>query len=334
MRKWWASLADPIRRILIEIYDEWRLRFTDGGDPLPQIDNEYHIPRRALSLIIEGRYRYVRKVLAEKILLKVDPCLFDSILSVYKQQTKSFRDMIQQRYQSVYEGKDPEFNAKVLLDIFLEVAPTERHPTGPEMSVEYCNGLLERMQNEMDRWNQLAAESLSSDETLWNEQTIRDMNELHEKFDTFDRSFPRNNIALPAEDFCTGTMVERFLRQQLLSASPVCIHSDEYKLKDECKKIIKDMDNTNNMSQAELSLHQTKIQETATAYENVSKYQHTREHAMLALIPLLPNLSKADAKRLIYVLFTKFTSEKRTTKVTNSLSHEFKTIWFNNMPGQ
>ena len=330
MRKWWASLADPIRLTLIEIYNELRLRFTDGGDPLPQIDNEYHIPQRALSLIIEGRYRYVRKVLAEKILLKVDPSLFDSILSVYKQQTKSFRDMIQQRYQSVYEGKDPEFNAKVLLDIFLEVAPTERHPTGPEMSVEYCNGLLERMQNDMNRWNQLATTSLSSDETLWNEQTIRDMNDLHKKFDTFDRSFPRNNIPLPAEDFRTGTMVERFLRQQLLSASPVCIHSNEYKLKDECKKIIKEINNTNGMSQAELAKHQSKIQETATAYENFSKYHHTREHAMLALIPLLPNLSKADAKRLIYTLFIKFTSEQRTTKVTNSLSHEFKTIWFNN----
>jgi len=327
MRKWWGSLADPIRRTLIEIYDEWRSRFTDGGE-LPQITDANDIPHRALSFIVEGRYQYFRKALAEKILSRVDPSLFDSILTVYKQQTTSFIDKIQQRYKSVYERKDPEFNAKVLLDIFLEVAPTERHPMGPEMSVEYCNGLLERMQNEMDRWNQLAAESLSSDETLWNEQTMRDMIELEQKFDTFDRRFPRN----PSKEFDTGRLVERFLRQQLISPSLNLILPEAYKLKDECTKIIMEMNNTNDMSQAELASHHSKIQEAATAYENFSKYHHTREHAMLALIPLLPNLSKADAKRLIYALFIKFTSKRRQIVAESSLSKEFGTLWVKDVP--
>jgi len=330
MRKWWGSLADPIRRTLIEIYDEWRSRFTDGDD-LPQITNENNIPKKALSFIVEGRYKYFREVLAEKILLKVDPSLFDSILTIYKEQTKAFIDKIYQRYQSVYEGKDPETNAKLLLDIFLEVAPSKRHPSGPDMSVEYCNGLLERMQNDMDRWNQLATSSLSSDETLWNEQTISDMDDLYQKFDTFEYLRSHRNPRNPSKEFDTGLLVERFLRQQLISPSPVCILTSCYTLQN-CEKTIKEINNTNDMSQAELAKHQTKIQGMATTYETASKYHHTREHAMLALIPLLPNLSKADAKRLIYALFTKFTSERRQTVVENGLCKEFNTLWANNVP--
>ena len=329
MRKWWGSLADPVRRTLIEIYDEWRSRFTDGDD-LPQITDASDIPHRALSFIVQGRYQYFRKALAEKILSRVDPCLFDSILTVYKQQTTLFIDKIYQSYKSVYEGKDPETNAKVILDIFLEVAPTERYPTGPEMSVEYCNGLLERMQNDMDRWNQLATESLSSDETLWNEQTMRDMLELEQKFDTFDRRFPRN----PSKEFDTGRLVERFLRQKLISPSLNPILPEDYKLEDECKKMIKSLnDDTNAMSQAELATHHAKIQETATTYEHFSKYHHTREHALIALIPLLPNLSKADAKKLIYVLFIKFTNDRRKTRRESSLSRDqFSRLWAYNIP--
>ena len=331
MRKWWGSLADPLRRTLIEIYNEWRSRFTDG-DNLPQITNANNIPREALSFIIEGKYKYFREVLAERILLKIDPSLFDSILTVYKEQTKAFIDKIYQSYKSVYEGKDPETNAKVLLDIFLEVAPTERHPIGPEMSVEYCNGLLERMQNDMDRWNQLATSSLSSDETLWNEQTIQYMDEFYQKFDTFDYLRSYRNPRNPSKEFDTGLLVERFLRQQLISPSPVCILTSRHTVQNVCEKTIKEMNNANDMSQAELALHQTKIQEAATAYENFSKYHHTREHALIALIPLLPNLSRADAKRLVYALFTKFTSERLTTLAENSLSKEFNTLWTNNIP--
>ena len=329
MKKWWSSLADPIRSVLIEIYNEWRLRFTDG-DNLPQIANANDVPLEALSFIIEGKYIYFRKVLAEKILSKFDPSLSDSIFTVYKQQTNSFSDKIQQSYQSVYEGKDSELNAKVLLDILLEVAPSERHSVGLDMSTEYCRRLMERMQNGLDLWNQLANASLTSDDTLWDPQTLKDMKELHQKFDTFERN---GSLTEPSREFDMGLMVERFLRQQLISPSPVCAIAARYTLKDMCKKTIDDITNdTSAMSHADLASRHSKIQKTAIAFEKFSTYYHTREHAMLALIPLLPNLSRADAKRLIYALFTKFTCSRRRIQVESELSKDICRLWVGNIP--
>ena len=347
MKKWWSSLSDPIQSVLIEIYNEWRLRFTDG-DNLPQIANASDVPHEALSFIVEGKYIYFRKVLAEKILSKFDPSLLDSIFTVYKQQTKSFSDKIQQTYQSVYEGKDSELNAKVLLDIFLEVAHSERHylrdiflevaPSerhsfyGPEMTTEYCNGLMERMQNALDIWNQLANASLTSDDTLWDPQTLKDMIELPQKFDTFER---RGTLTQePSREFDTGFMVERFLRQQLISPGPVCTIPAWYNFdRDTCKKTINGItDDTSAMSHADLESHHSKIQETAIAFKNFSTYYHTREHAMIALIPLLPNLSRADAKRLIYALFTKFTCGRRNNQVESELSRDISRLYVDNVP--
>ena len=148
--------------------------------------------------------------------------------------------MIRQRYQSIYEGTDSELSAKVLLDICLDTLPSrwqhaqdpqDLHPQDlPKMTTEYCSELLERMQNALNRWNEVA-ESCQRDDILWDAQTINEMKELAANFDTYRETYSE-------EELCPGLMVERFLRQTLSSVS-VAKGVNHYSLDTDCKEIIK-----------------------------------------------------------------------------------------------
>ena len=156
------------------------------------------------------------------------------------------------------------------------------------MTTEYCSELLERMQNALNRWNEVA-ESCQRDDILWDAQTINEMKELAANFDTYRETYSE-------EELCPGLMVERFLRQTLSSVS-VAKGVNHYSLDRDCKEIIKGAKEhvNNQLSPPKLAAWEVKVRQTSVEYQNFSCYHHTREHSMMALIPVLPNLSSDEA---------------------------------------
>jgi len=334
--QWWNELSKPLRKLLVTLYNEisfeeaLRLKSNDPDQ----------VPIEALKLIVESRYPYFRYKIAKYFWRDIDPDLCESLFKIYHEQSCHFCDTIRREYLPVYGDEiKPERSANLLLDIFLEVRPVSEHTDAPEMSSAYCYGLMDRMVEAMDRWDQLIGTIKEDENVLWDHQTIVDINTIALKFDINDyrlrRALDRNVVPILHNEFDVRSMETRYLNQVLSSDTMNDIpdfRSLKVKLKQIHKKMIDQKDLFGQMPQNELTNLMSEFQKTMEKFNMLGKYCHIREHAMIALVPLLSNLCAFDSKRLVYALFIQFRGGDRSRCLRRSSKDEMSDLYSQGIP--
>ena len=299
--KYWLEASEPIRQLIVTVYNnEVATRFSDA-DSLPvDTPTSEVVPLDALKLIFGLPYTYFREKVANKIWRDIEPSLRDQIFEMYHRQTETFCEAIQEEYQSVYsETCSLEYNAKQLLDIFLNVPL--RHDDRPRfpgsLTVEACDTFVERMEEAMNRWNELIDLSKTDDEVLWDPQTIAEL-------ESFDLMFghTRSRERQCTLEFCVPQMVTEFLYRNLS-------HEKEIPKREEFTKAVEKFgadyirSNAMTLSYSESVERDNRAMCLVNDFRALSSHIYERHHAMIALLPLLPHLSVHDCKRLVNALF-------------------------------
>ena len=104
-------------------------------------------------------------------------------------------------------------------------------------------------------------------------------------------------------EFCVPELVTEFLRRTLSSTQKIPI----FKFRDKVKKFWDDYIGkatpVKQLPYPEYLEFETRALRLQQDFRTLSTSVHTRHHAMIALLPLLPHLSRHDTKRLLYALF-------------------------------
>ncbi|KAK1733663.1 hypothetical protein QTG54_015706 [Skeletonema marinoi] len=308
--KFWSGLAETVRQLLVTVYNEKVAGYVNGVEQIPKELATTEVPLDHLKLMFELRYQFFRGEIAERIWIDLDPRLREQIYDIYHQQARVLCEAIKDEYHSVYsDTSSPERNAKLLLDIFLEVPRDNKQPELPTLTTEYCDNLLDRMEETMSRWNELIEEVKSDEGVLWNPQTIIELNSFESMFGHGDRSsYIQSQLRdgkvmnLPSLEFCVPRLVAEFLYQKLSATQRI---PDYYQFGRDARQyfdeyIRKGQPPTSHSRTVERN---TRGETLVREFRPLSTFVHTREHAMTALIPLLPHLSKEDSKRLVYAIF-------------------------------
>ncbi len=307
--KWWVALAEPVRQLLLATYAQLAERF-DNVEPLPADMKSIEVPTEKVKFLLGLTHRHGRKEVAETIFRDLDPDLSGQLFKIYHQQARAYSEAIRQNYHdSVYSNENTlEYNAKILLDIFLEVPCVDDDivlPTAP-LASENCDELLARMVASMDRWNELVHQVKSDDNVLWNPETAIELRYFYQLWGhTHDKFFnwrERGTVTDTTLQFCVPNMVKAFLCRTLGGnqklPSYYWTERDGQKYFEELRSGNYDLNSdyiSSGMAQRAFDL--------VNDFRALSIYTNTKEHAMMALVPLLKNLSQFDAKRLIYALF-------------------------------
>ena len=311
--KFWRGLAETVRQLFVTVYNEKVAGHTVDVEQIPEELAMTEVPLDHLKLMFELPYHFFREKIAESIWIDLDPKLREQIYDMYHQQARMLCEAIKDEYHSVYSDTSaPERNAKFLLDIFLEVPRNNKQPELPTLTTEYCDNLLDRMEETMSRWNELIEEVKSDEGVLWNPQTIIELNSFESMFGHCYRSSymvqsqlrDGKVVNLPTLEFCVPRLVAEFLYQKLSATQRIPDYSqfgrDARQFFDEYIRYRKGQQPTSHSRTVERN---TRGETLVREFRPLSTFIHTREHAMTALIPLLPHLSKEDSKRLVYALF-------------------------------
>lgn len=307
--KWWLPLAEPIRRLLLATYAQLAERFSDV-EPLPSDMKSTEVPIEKVKFLLELIYQHGRKEVAETIFRDLDPSLCGQLFKIYHQQARAYSAAIRQNYHSVYSHDDTlEHNAKILLDIFLEVPCVDDDffilPTAP-LASESCDELLARMEAAMNSCNELVHRLKYDDGVLWNPETVIDLRSFFQMWGhTSDKCNWRRQY-LTATDttlqFCVPEMLKAFLCRTLGGKQKLRSH---YSIANDVQKLFEEVKIGNyglNSDCISSGICQ-RASNLVNDFRAVSIYTNIKEHAMMALVPLLKNLSQFDAKRLVYALF-------------------------------
>ena len=205
---------------------------------------------------------------------------------------------------------DLKYNAKILLDVFLEVPNDPAEGKHPRMTSGYCDKFLGRMEESMNCWNELTEQVRTDDGVIWEPETLT---ELQVFKPMWSACHSRREYVPPSLEFSTPVLVKRFLFQILSSKQPIPNFGS---LEDEAEEWVRDVkkgtDENGNIREMPFFAEHVEFNAcTAKVLEKFrifSTYIHIREHAMIALIPLLQHLSEFDAKRLVYALFIEQTN--------------------------
>lgn len=312
INKFWLGTSEVVRKLCVTVYnDEVASKFSDT-DHIPLDTPTLEVPPDTLKLIFELRYEYFREKIADRIWHDMDPSLREQIFEIYRRQAETFCEAIQEEYANVYsETSSLEHNAKVLLDIFLEVPP--HHDDDPRfrgaLTAEACDTFVDRMEEAMDRWNELIGLAKTDYNVLWDPQT---MNEL----DSFELMFGhtiykyRRGMRTPTLEFCVTEMVEEFLYSKLSSLQKIPKHSE---FEREVTKFYDDYAVSNDamsLSHSENVEREARGMRLVQDFRTFTSFIYTRDHAMFALVPLLPHLSRHDCKRFVYALFIQLEDDR------------------------
>ena len=299
--KFWLEAGEKIRQLIVTVYNEdVASRFSDV-DPISDDTPTLEVPLDTLKLIFDLDYGYFREKLANRIWSDIEPILCEQIFQIYYQQAEMLCEATQEEYRSVYsETSSLEYNAKVLLDIYLEVpARHEDNPRFPgSLTVEACDTFPERIEAAMNRWNDLVRLAKTDEDVLWDPQTIDEL----ESFDLMFGQTCRRGIIYTL-DYCVPEMVTEFLYRKLSSAQKV---PNSLSFKNDVKKFCDDYAGPNSamsLPYSESVERDARAMRLVQDFRTLSTYIYTRHHAMIALLPLLQHLSTHDCKRLVYALF-------------------------------
>ncbi|EJK77367.1 hypothetical protein THAOC_00806 [Thalassiosira oceanica] len=293
-KNWWESLAAPLKNLISEAY----------GEHLPD-----DLPYETLDFITQGNATLLHKM--NEILWR-DCQLVDAIMKVYRQHSSWISGMIRKHYSAVYGDAPPCETAKILLDIILEVTADQPYPNGlpslsslPKMTTSYCDSLPKRINQTLDRWNDLARAAQKDDDVAWSQSTLAELDEFADKFEC--SGYGRSELmGCLHHEFNPERMVTRFMYDTLSSNTRAF---DRFKMKEDIKNAISSLEefNANNQPAAKALEVMGKCDTAVDEFRRLSHYMHIREHAMLALIPLLPSLSRKDSAKLIWACFVDMT---------------------------
>jgi hypothetical protein len=294
VKQWWLSLTESLRETLVDIYH-------NRYGALPEFEDTTEIPLENLHQI--ASVPLIRGDLERKIWKEADADVKETLLDFFLKISGLFLDAIRNEYSNVYGERSSEMNAKLLLEVFLEVS----HPSVanfPDMTREYCELLPDRLEGAFNRWNELVEAARRDEAVLWNPQTWAELDSLESKFSV---GSVRQRNTFDGE-FVVNSLVTKFLYSVL---SPE--HVPEYSvMRGGVEKLVKDIDSMMGKS-GDLKVPQHEWENLINEWQgdggllkDFTRYRdhiHLREHAMLALIPLMQHLSSVDSKKLIYAVF-------------------------------
>ena len=300
--KFWFDLAEPIRQLLVTVFNaEVATKFVDV-EPIPVDTPTRDAPIKLLKTMICLPYSDFRAKVSERIWHDLDPSLREEIFEIYRQQAEMMCEAIQDEYHGVYSEKlSLAQNADVLLDIFLEVPP--RRDDDPRytgsFSTESCDSFVVRMEETMNRWNELITEVKTNEDILWDPQALTELNSFEPMF---AHSCRRRKVA-PTLEFCVHNMIHEFLYRALSCTQKL---PSSFCFKDEVEKFWDDYvkpGNFQGLPDSHTVECDARCKRLLRDFRALSTYIHTTRHAFIALMPLLPHLSKMGSKRLVYALF-------------------------------
>ena len=307
--KWWITLPEPMRQLLVATYTRLSEILIDIEPLASDLKSSVEVPTETLKLLLDLSYRHGRKEVAKLIFRHLDPNLCKDLFKIYHQQAQAYSDAIRQNYNSVYSNNDtPEHNARILLDIFLEVPCFEnelRLPTAP-LASENCDELLARMETAMNNWNELV-DRVKTEDVLWNPETIIELTSFDQMWGhIYHLNYKAVMDTATARQFYVPKMLSAFLCR-ILGTNQKLRYYDS--LREEARKLFDEMRSkgitTLVSSEGDSNCdYYGRAVNLVNDYRALSIHANTKEHAMMALVPLLTNLSHCDAKRLIYALFT------------------------------
>lgn len=307
-------------------------------EPLPSDIKSTEVPSEKVKLILEVKYLYGKKKLAEIIFRDLDPILCRELFKIYHQQCRAYSEAIRQEYQSVYSNDDTlEYNAKILLDIFLEVPYFDNDLPPVPLTSENCDEFLARIEATMNRWNEVVYQIKSDDNALWGPETISELRSINAMWGltcSWRRLRMMKETATTLQFYVPG-MITASLCQTLGNKQKLC---DSRSLLFEGRKLFEDFRGRNIVSNFDPAIVSRSLK-LLNDFRALSIYANTKEHAMMALVPLLPNLSKFDAKKLIYALFSERHNERddwwRSPGWHDGFSESdmnFGSLWTQNIP--
>ena len=321
-KKWWESLAAPLKNLIREAFSE------AYGEHLSDV-----LSNETLDFITQGDSFFLQKM--QEIFWR-DCHLVDAIMKVYRQHCAWIVGMIRTHYSVAYGDTKPSETAQILLDIFLEVttdppSPKEGSFKGdpglsslPKMTTSYCESLPPRINETLDRWNDLARSAQEDDDVAWSPSTLAELDELMDKFQCSGFSRPETKGS-SYHEFNPKKMIERFMYGTLSSSTRAF---DRFKIKGNIENAISSLEefNANNQPPALALEVMGKCRTAVDEFRRFSHYMHIREHAMLALIPLLPSMSQRDSERLVWACFVDKTFSRCGRGVT------FRSFYCDEMP--
>ena len=227
--------------------------------------------------------------------------------------------MIKKHYAVVYGDAQPSETAKILLDIFLDVTfdPHKKwHPGSsvPRMTTSYCETLPQRINETLDRWNDLARAAQEDDDVAWSQSTLEELDEMFDKFECWGFGRPEL-VGRSHHEFNPKKMITRFMYDTLSSNTRAF---DMSKMKEDIKNAMSLLEefHANNQPPTEANEVMGKCRTAVDEFRRCSHYIHAREHAMLALIPLLPSMSQRDSERLVWACFVDSTFSRYSGEFT------------------
>ena len=205
VRKHWLEMGEPIRQLLVTVYnDEVASRFSDA-DPIPVDTPSSQAHLDTLKWIFALGFRCFREKVSSRIWRDIEPNVREQIFEIYHQQAETFCDAMREDYCSVYsETCSLEYNAKLRLDVFLEVPPRNNDDPGfpGSFTAEACDTFLVRMEGAMNRWNEPVDLAKTDDDVLWDPETITELSSFEPMFGQTFRRGRENSL-----DFCVPEMV-------------------------------------------------------------------------------------------------------------------------------
>ena len=310
VNKFWLGTSELVHNLLVAVYnDEVASRFIDV-DHIVVGTSTHEISIETLKKMFDLRYEYFGAKIADRIWHDIDPCLREQIFEIYYRQAETFCEAIQEEYANVYsETSSLEHNAKVLLDVFLEVPP--HHDNDPRfrgaLTAEACDTFIERMEAAMDRWNELIDLAKTDDGVLWDPQTMNELDSFDLMFGHISRNYRRGRT--PTLEFCVPELVKEFLYSNLSSLQNIPKDSEFEK---ELKKFCGDYVGSKTLSYSEMVERENRAIRLMQDFRTLTSFKYTRDHAMFALVPLLPHLSRHDCRKLIYTLFIQQEDDRRS----------------------
>lgn len=346
-KHWWMGLG-PMRIVLMNIYNDAASKVSSMPEVPADCDLD-DLPNEIIRYFVKHHLYFIFQ-LKKKIWNDLRPEWTGALQETYQDKQCHIKSSISREFSWLSTDKHPERVAQELLGIFLEVPGDGYFSLMHPLTRTYCQELPEKMTAALDRWNYLANSLRSNDEVLWDDNTYAECEMIIQQFSSESGLFRRfsggwartaDNDYVATDEFCAQLMVKRFLYQQLSSQTEIPAFHDMSK---HVERVVKDLEGKANSHgviiwQSVLS-DEAFLASARPVLEDMRKYAqhiHTREHALVALVPLLPCLGKKDAAVLVWSLFAYFNNNPsrilrfRGRSFTNETSH-FKNFQSENMP--
>ena len=324
---WWHGLNESTRQALYQEY----CRPSDSS-----IWKDIDISILVHHLLSKDHYKkFMEQQIWNELL---DDNVKLELAHTFQSHSQTFANAIAKEYSMTYDDDDDdddeddsktlERDAKILLEIFLQVPRTTTTTTtttkSNQQQQQQPQDLFKVMDDAMNRWNGLAVRAKNDDQVVLLQDDSDALLLLELEQITAQFSTPTTNR--PGE-YVVGTMVYQCL-EQWLANDDIPNDIELQKRSNRIRRTMNTIRNNNNNNNNNQSFCSSVSQEGGNSnawpkildewkgivqeHKALREYILVREHAMLALIPLLSFLSQKDCQKLVYAVFSqRYTDDPR-----------------------